>query len=66
MKKSQKDIVKDQLKLTGEVSRNWCLQHYITRLSAIIYDLKREGWEFKEGFIKTEHGKDYVYKVWKR
>ena len=50
--------VEEQIKATGCVSRNWCLRNYISRLSAIIYDLKQEGYEFEE----ERQGGDYVYK----
>lgn len=54
---SQKDIVKDKLKTTGEITRNWCLSQYISRLSAIIQILEQEGWEFET----SSRGGDYVY-----
>ena len=60
MKTSQKQIVINQLRAEGSVSRNWCLQRYISRLSAIIYDLRKRGWEFTE----IRRGGDYLY-VWK-
>ncbi len=57
MKLTQKDIVLKRLRDTGEVTRNWCLRNYISRLSAIMLDLKKEGVNF-EG--KDRDG-DYVY-----
>jgi phage-related protein len=59
MKKSQTERVKLRLEQTGEISRNECLRNYISRLSAIIYSLKKEGYEFTEFSRKG----DYVYKV---
>lgn len=56
---TQKQKVLNELKYKGEVSRNECLKNYITRLSAIIYDLKDEGYEFTE----VRRGGDYVYKL---
>ncbi len=47
MKTTQKQIVEKQLKEYGEVSRNFCLKNYISRLSAIIQDLEEDGWEFE-------------------
>jgi len=32
---TQKEKVIEQLNKTGKVSRNWCLQNFISRLSAI-------------------------------
>jgi hypothetical protein len=45
MKKTQLETVKKQLLETGQVSRNWCLQNFISRLGAIACDLKAEGFE---------------------
>lgn len=59
MKKSQKQFVKKQLLETGKVSRNECLGRFITRLGAIIFDLKEEGLNITGGF----EGKDFVYRL---
>lgn len=56
-KVSQKDIVLKQMRAEGFVTRNWCLQHFISRLSAIMLDLKNEGVNFK-----TEHMESGDYK----
>jgi len=61
MKKTQLNFVKKQLLENGKISRNECLKEYITRLSAIILDLKGEGFETEGKFVKTKTGKDYVY-----
>lgn len=63
--KTQMQFVKDELRKNGEVSRNLALQNYITRLSDIIYKLKKNhGMEIADGkFKKTPHGKDFVYKL---
>ena len=57
--KSQKHKVIQKLRADGEVSRNWCLSQYISRLSAIIQVLESEGYIFE---TKTKDG-DYVYKI---
>ena len=41
-KQSQKDFVKNELKLHGFITRNKCLRNYISRLSAIIFVLRDE------------------------
>jgi hypothetical protein len=46
---------------TGKITRNQCLRMYISRLSAIIFELKERGWVFKSGYVKTAYGKDYAY-----
>lgn len=55
------EIVKEQLLLTGKVSRNWLLRNYITRGASRISDLRRLGLDIEGGFVETEYGKDYVY-----
>jgi phage pi2 protein 07 len=59
MKKSQLTWIKEQLLKHGEISRNTCLRNYISRLSARILDLEKDGWVFT-----TEKRKgDFVYKA---
>lgn len=59
MKKTQIKIVDNQLNKYGYISRNWCLRKFISRLSAIIYDLKKKGYQFE---IERKYN-DYVYKL---
>ena len=59
MKISQKKKVVQQLKNTGEVSRNWSIQNYIYRLSAIIQNLEKENYVFKPYWDEG----DYIYKL---
>ena len=59
MKQSQKQIVLKHMRETGSVSRNWALQNYISRLSAIMLDLKNEGVNFET----RQDGGDYVYSL---
>lgn len=58
---TQLNFVKKHLLDNGKISRNYCLQNYISRLGARINDLREAGWEISSDFVKTEHGKDYVY-----
>ena len=54
---NQREWVMNELEFNGEVSRNTALKNYISRLSAIINCLKKEGYKFE-----TEHRKgDFVY-----
>ena len=46
-KHSQKEFVINELKLHGFITRNKCLRNYISRLSAIIFVLRDEGFEFE-------------------
>lgn len=59
MNMTQKEWVIKQLNEKSYISRNECLRHYITRLSAIILQLKKEGWVFKAEY------KSYYNKIWK-
>jgi hypothetical protein len=56
---SQRNFIKRVLRDKGEVSRNFALSQFISRLGAIICDLRKEGWEFD---IERRNG-DYVYKL---
>ena len=72
--KSQEQYVVNELLKNGKISRNQCLQKYITRLGALIYIIKNKNpqWEISAKFVKINGGKDYVYylnnrdKVYKR
>lgn len=59
MKHTQLDWVKSQLAQYGEITRNQCLAHNITRLSAIILKLRGMGYDF----TTSERGGDYVYSL---
>lgn len=58
---TQKDRVLKRLKERGYITRNECLGTYpaISRLGAIICQLKKEGYEI-EG---KDEGNDYAYKI---
>lgn len=62
-KLSQKQWVIEQLKHNKRITRNQCLQNFISRLGALIEVLENEGWVFKAHYEETERGKDYVYDV---
>jgi hypothetical protein len=51
----------EQLEDKGFVTRNWALSQYISRLGALICDLKKEGWVFTQEYTETPYGKDYTY-----
>lgn len=58
---TQKSFVISHLRANKEITRNECLQNRLTRLSAIIFDLGKEGWIIKGDWRKTAYGKDYIY-----
>jgi hypothetical protein len=65
---TQLELIKEQIKVNGYVSRNWCLSNYISRLGARISDLKAEGWRFEPRRVETikpdgSKGFDYIYEV---
>ena len=61
--KSQEQFVVNELLKNGKISRNQCLQRYITRLGALIYIIKNKNpqWKISAKFEKINGGKDYVY-----
>ena len=62
---SQEQYVVNALLKNGKISRNQCLQKYITRLGALIYIIKNKNpqWEISAKFVKINGGKDYVYSL---
>lgn len=66
MDKTQKEFVVHQIKKNGFITRNQCLRNYISRLGAIIFELKKEGFQFDSYFQKNDTifgtEKDFVYK----
>lgn len=62
-RQTQLDWIKKRLLKYGVVTRNQALNRMITRLGARIIDLKKEGWIFSAGYLKTKYGKDYAYSV---
>lgn len=55
---SQKSIILKELRTTGQVTRNWALKNYISRLSAIMLNLRQDG--MKIIGENTDNG-DYRY-----
>lgn len=58
---SQKDFVLRTLRERGYITRNECLQRYISRLGALICILCKEGHDITGEYVKTEFGKDFIY-----
>jgi hypothetical protein len=62
---TQREWVLSILNKEGKITRNMCLKNYISRLGAIINDLKKEGYEFQGKYIKVKtffgESKDYEY-----
>jgi len=63
MKKTQKEIIRKKLLRDGFITRNWCLQRYISKLGARINDLKKEGLEICGRIVQTKTGTDYIYNI---
>jgi hypothetical protein len=59
--KKQREWALKQLNNNGFITRNQCLENYISRLGALIYSLKKEGYVFITSRKKTPKGEDYVY-----
>lgn len=65
---TQREFVLSRLKKTGRVTRNECLRNFISRVSAIIYDLRQVGFEFEGYYVPVykngqKVGEDYEYKL---
>ena len=56
---TQKTMIVKRLLEMGGISRNWALRNFISRLSAHILQLRREGWEFET----IRHNGNYIYKT---
>jgi len=54
-KQTQKLWTINQIERYGSVTRNKALNNYITRLSAIIFDLKKDGWEITGTVVKNKY-----------
>jgi hypothetical protein len=54
---TQKLKVKNRIEEIGYVDNFWAIESYILRLGAIIYELRKEGYDFMGAFGK-EMGKD--------
>jgi hypothetical protein len=58
---TQKQIVLKQLQENGTVSRNWALQNYISRLSALIHILKEDGYKIEP--VHKNRKINYEYRI---
>ncbi len=57
--KNQKQFIIKHLNEFGEISRNFCLQNFISRLGSYICIMQKEGWKF----TREHRNGDYIYKV---
>ena len=62
---SQKIWVKENLESRGFITRNECLQRYISRLADIIYQLKHDGMNIDAEILPTQFGEDFIYRLTK-
>ena len=63
MKPTQRNWVEERLHDTKRVTRNEALGRYISRLAAIVADMKKDGWSIEGNSLKTAHGTDYEYRL---
>lgn len=63
MKKTQKQIILEQLRQKGSVSNVWAINHFILRLSERIRELEMDGYEIERGYEvkKGKKTKNFVY-----
>lgn len=60
---TQRAFVLDEFERKGYITRNECLRCYISRLSAIIFNLRAEGYVIEGQYYNTVRGRDYNYKL---
>lgn len=60
---TQRQNIKNELLTKGKISRNRCLQNYISRLSGHIYAIKEQNpnWKIEARKENTSYGEDYIY-----
>lgn len=62
---TQRQWVESIFRQQGRITRNHCLRNYVSRLGAIICDMKKDGWEFDTRYVTVKtpfgEGKDYEY-----
>ena len=57
---TQRETIIKHIKEYGYVSRNWCLENFISRLGSRIFDLEKEGWKFADDH-RGGNPRDYYY-----
>ena len=55
-------LIRAVLKTDKKITRNYCLQRYISRLGSRIKDLEYDGWKFDRGYVDNRHDYQYVVK----
>ena len=60
MKTTQLEWVKRKIDTRGYITRNECLNHFVSRLGAIICRLKKQGYRFTAYYNKK---RDYIYEL---
>lgn len=59
MNKTQREWVEEKIRANGEITRNEALQNYISRLGAIVCNMRQDGWNIDS----FNRGGNYVYKL---
>lgn len=70
-KETQKQFVIKELKEHGFISRNHCIENFITRLASIMTELKNDGWVFTTDWVANtkpdgSKGKDFIYRTYSK
>jgi hypothetical protein len=62
---TQKEFVRLHLLNRGYITRNYCLQNYISRLSDIVFKLRKTGMEIDSERMYQANGKayDFIYRL---
>lgn len=66
-KKAQIDIVRERLEKNGVIDNLWAIEHYILRLGALIYVLrKHEKMRIRTEYLRTEGHRNCHYYLTKK
>jgi hypothetical protein len=60
---TQEEFILRVLKTQGFITRNFCLQRFISRLGSRICDLVKQGYKIRGHNEKTQYGMDYKYEL---
>ena len=64
---TQLELVEEELKTKGYITRNFALKNYVSRLGSLIKKLEYKGLKFEKKYFDTHtqwgKSKDYIYKL---
>lgn len=52
---TQRQRIENRLRERKVITRNECIRNFITRLGAIIIELKKDGWKFEAEYFRGDY-----------